>query len=72
MSSFILSIAADKTAIGTALVPATVPTDWTGSAASSCQTTLDEVVTLVGGLDALMTDAQNAVTALEAAQSEEG
>ncbi|MBW3068347.1 hypothetical protein CWT12_00465 [Actinomyces sp. 432] len=65
-------MAADKAEVGTALVPATVPTDWTGSAASACQTTLDEVVTLVGGLDALMTDAQNAMTLLEAAESEEG
>ncbi|MBE6481428.1 MAG: hypothetical protein E7Z94_03460 [Actinomyces ruminicola] len=72
MSSFLLALAADKAAVGTALVPAAVPSGWTGAAATACQTSLDDVVALVGGLDTLMTDAQDAMTALETAESQEG
>lgn len=72
MSSFLLSIAADKTATGTAMVPASVPAGWTGSAATACQTSLDDVVALLAGLDTLMTDAQDAVAAYENAKAQEG
>lgn len=58
--------------MGAALVPATVPSGWTGSASAACQTALDDVVAKVAGLDTLMTNAQNAMTALENAESEAG
>ncbi|WP_103062261.1 hypothetical protein [Actinomyces qiguomingii] len=72
MSSFLLSIAANKVSVGTAMVPATVPSQWTGSASVACQTSLDDAIGLIAGLDTLMTDAQDAVTALENAESEVG
>ncbi|RAX22519.1 MULTISPECIES: hypothetical protein [unclassified Actinomyces] len=72
MSSFLLSLAADKTTTGTAMVPASVPAGWTGAAATACQTSLDDVVALIAGLDTLMTDAQGAMTAYENAKSQEG
>ncbi len=54
------------------MVPATVPSQWTGSASVACQTSLDDAIGLIAGLDTLMTDAQDAVTALENAESEVG
>ncbi|MDU0347358.1 hypothetical protein [Actinomyces sp. MRS3W] len=70
MSSFLLSLAANKVAVGTGMVPATVPTGWTGAAATACQTSLDDAVILLSGLESLLIDAQDAVAALENAESQ--
>lgn len=47
------------------LLPTTVPTTWTGIAAASCQTSLDDVRFAMSGLDLLLATAGNASKLLD-------
>ncbi|MDO4242717.1 MAG: hypothetical protein Q4C85_02975 [Actinomyces sp.] len=65
MSSSHVSLAQDDADTAVAMVPTLVPSGWTGLAANACQTDLDEAVLLLSGLDALLTTAYDAISALD-------
>lgn len=67
MSTLHVALARDDVDTGVALVPDAVPASWTGTAATACQTALDEVRSLLAGLPGLLDNAQAAVAALDAA-----
>ncbi|AVM62177.1 MULTISPECIES: hypothetical protein [unclassified Actinomyces] len=48
----------------TASFPTTVPASWTGSAATACQTSLDQVSLLVSALTSQLTEVRSACTAV--------
>lgn len=69
MSTLHVALARDDVDYGVALVPDAVPASWTGSAATACQTALDDVRTVLAGLSGLLDTAQSAVAALDAADT---
>lgn len=69
MSTLNVALARDDVDTGVALVPSDVPATWTGSAATACQTVLDDVRLVLAGLTGLLDTAESAVAALDAADS---
>ncbi|AYD88909.1 hypothetical protein D4740_01995 [Actinomyces sp. 2119] len=69
MTSFpssLLSLAEDDYDAGLALIPSDVPGSWVGSVAQACRLSLEEAATLVEGLRALLSAAQEAAATMDA------